>query len=512
MSEHAHDTPPVVVREQDTSDASRALNQALGGFERRWLDALDTFHAADASIAARPGLSERQRSDLRADAAARLVDEWHQTIDEVFPSAYSAGGRVWGAGAPALPSDALAKSMAEQRRFATRFAFELTSGQTQAPRRMPVGLRSELYRDAVEGAYQLGAVEASPDGTRITWKLSACRHCGDCPTLAANGPYTRETLPTVPRSGATQCKSRCRCWLELGAAAPSATPPAPAAPPGEVLPRVLTPPLSAPPGLRSPDEAERRILRDLETRMNRARRAAQRAQDAGLEKARDRFIARRADINQRIIDFSRERGIHHVPTWDVGDVVTGRDIRAREVDAITHLRGLDGTTIHRASARAVEAALREAEKNLEAAMSALPPDLDGVPDLDALLRQAGAPESAFGGRLTPVMQSGDGPEWNVQEDVDAGAIGAGRGEQVFNIVGRSSIASARSLLDAVRLLSRTLHVVEIGPLDEDWLNVVTATGWWVRGDGEAVGAFFADLRQTVRRHGLEAAPWQGGGA
>lgn len=510
MSER--DAPPVVVREQDTGDATRALDGVLRQFESRWVDALDSFHAQDAAIAGRTGLSERQRSDLRADAAARLVDEWHQAIDEAFPAAHGAGARVWGAPPAAFPSDALAKAMGEQRRFATRFALELTTGQTQQKGRMGAGLRSEMYRDAVEGAYQLGAVESSPDGTLIAWKLSVCRHCHSCQLLAANGPYTRETLPGVPRSGGiSECRSRCRCWLEFSsAAAPGAAPAAPPAPPEEVLPRVLTPPLSAPPGLRSPDEAERRVLRDLETRMNRARRAAQRAQDAGLEKARDRFIAKRADLNQRIIDFSRQRGIHHVPTWDVGDVVTGRDIRAREVDAITHLRGLDGTTIHRAGARAVEAALREAERNLNAALSSLPPDLDGVPDLDALLRQAGAPESAFGGRLTPVVQSGAGPEWNVQEDVDAGAIGPGRGEQVFNIVGRSSIASARSLIEAVRLLSRTLHVVEIGPLDDDWVELVTATGWWVRGDGEAVGAFLADLKSIARRYGLETAPWQGG--
>lgn len=51
---------------------------------------------------------------------------------------------------------------------------------------------------------------------------SPAEHCIDCYTLAANSPYAkpgdivvdRDTLPTVPRRGDTQCLSNCKCYLE----------------------------------------------------------------------------------------------------------------------------------------------------------------------------------------------------------------------------------------------------------------------------------------------------------
>ena len=254
---------------------------------------------------------------------------------------------------------------------------------------------------------------------------------------------------------------------------------------------------------------ERRILRDLETRMNRARRAAQRAADAGLVQARDRFLATRKQLNERLIEFARSRQIEHVPTWDVGEVITGADMRAPEVDALTHLRGIDGTTILRADAKAIEDVLATAQAELDAVLRDYPADIEGVPDLDAMLQAAGAPASAFGGDLTRALQSGEGPAWNVHEAVIQGAeLPRAEGEQVYNLVGRSSAASMQSLLDAVRLLRTAEHAVEIGPLDEGWPDLVAAAGWWLRGPGRAVTGFLGALRPVMSQRGLEAAPWQ----
>lgn len=537
------DEAPIRVFEADTGRAGDALARIQRDFERRWLDGAERFHA-DVAAADQHGLTGTEAQAARGVAATRLVGTWHQAIDEALPAAHAVGGRIWTTPS-AVEGDGLAQMVAAQKRFASRFAFDMLAGHVGAQGRMAFGPRAAMYSQAIEGAYQLGAVERSPDGEAIWWRLGVCRHCASCPTLAANSPYTRATLPTVPRAGATECRSRCRCYLEFrrsGAAAPQPTPGQPASTPGQApvspsptpgtglsvpAPAPVAPPRKAPPtplvdrvtgdgpepppGLRRPDDAERRVLRDLETRMNRARRAAERAADAGLDVARDRFLARRRDLNAQIIAFTRERSIHHVPTWDVGEVITGLDVRAGEVDALTHLRGIDGTTIHRATAAAVDEILAAAEAELRATLAQYPLDVDGIPSIDELMRLSGAPASALGGDLTPVLQADELVRWNVGEAVAAVDLGAAEGEQVFNAVGRSAAASLLSVLDAIRVLRRTGHAVDIGPVDEGWADLVAAAGWWLRGEASAVQAFVADLGTVVERRGLELAPWQQGG-
>lgn len=532
---------PIRVQEADTGSAGEALARIQRDFERQWLEGAERFHAETAAAA---GLGGPQGQAARGAAAARLAGSWHRAIDDAFPAAHAVGGRVWPNPSPAA-GDGLAQMVKAQKRFASRFAFDLLAGHVGARNRMPFGQRSAMYSAAIEGAYQLGAVESSPDGEAIWWRLSACKHCVECPSLAANSPYTKATLPCVPRDGSTPCRSRCRCYLEFrragaaGSGAPAqpgdpgqAPQPAPSVPQQPAVPSMLpgavrpsaptrTPPSlveratgegpEPPPGLRRPTAPERRVLRDLETRMNRARRAAERAANAGLDAARDRFLARRRDLNAQIIDFTSSRRIHHVPTWDVGEVITAADVRGGEIDTLTHLRGIDGTTIHRAQAAEVQAVLAEAEAELKAALREYPIDVDGVPNLDELLRLVGAPESALGGELSPVVQSFDLAAWNVGEALAAVEVGPAEGEQVVNVVGRSSAASLQSLLDAVRVLRTTGDAVEIGPLDDAWLDLVAAAGWWLRGEASAVEAFIASLGPTIARWGLEIAPWQGGG-
>jgi hypothetical protein len=50
----------------------------------------------------------------------------------------------------------------------------------------------------------------------LIWRLGEDveDHCGDCPRLAAGSPYTRETLPTVPRRNDTACLFACSCFIQ----------------------------------------------------------------------------------------------------------------------------------------------------------------------------------------------------------------------------------------------------------------------------------------------------------
>jgi hypothetical protein len=52
------------------------------------------------------------------------------------------------------------------------------------------------------------------DNEKIWWELGGNEnHCEDCPALAEASPYTKNTLPTYPREGDTQCMSFCYCYL-----------------------------------------------------------------------------------------------------------------------------------------------------------------------------------------------------------------------------------------------------------------------------------------------------------
>lgn len=79
--------------------------------------------------------------------------------------------------------------------------------------------RLGMYKQALASQYWNGYVAGLPEGTYIAWVLSmsgtpSVEHCPDCESLAANSPYLREALPTVPKSGDTQCMTMCYCGLK----------------------------------------------------------------------------------------------------------------------------------------------------------------------------------------------------------------------------------------------------------------------------------------------------------
>jgi len=81
--------------------------------------------------------------------------------------------------------------------------------------RWRVGWRLEMYGQAINSQYWNGYVAGLPETAMIAWMLGTPRfeHCPDCLSLQANSPYLRAVLPTVPKSGDTQCMTRCYCML-----------------------------------------------------------------------------------------------------------------------------------------------------------------------------------------------------------------------------------------------------------------------------------------------------------
>lgn len=449
-------------REQvNTANAARQVSPVQSGFRRAWLDSLDVFDAEIDAIergidpVSRERLaSEAEKGLARSRATGRLAQAWGDEVEGAVRRAHRGGLREWGPVTP-RPEQAeasVASFASRQRRFATRFAVDVARGYTSLPGKMDVGQRIALYENALEGAFHLGAIDGSPDGYLVWWALGSCSHCDDCPVLAHNSPYTRETLPTFPRDGMTTCRANCCCSLDFRQAD------VPTVGPGDsLIDRTLTP--TAPPG-RRPTREEQVRLWDLESRQNFARRKA--AITKGRE--RRRWLSERKAINAEINRIVEAGSLHHVPTFDVGEVVTGTAVRPGEVSSLTHLRGIDGSTIAKTQARAIRQATQAA-----------------ADDLDDLLRSLAAEAVGRRAELPGVASA-----------------------PVYHLGARGVAAQVALHLAAIRALRRYPDT-ELGPVDEDWVDLVLAAGTWIAGPVEQVDPLLAELS---RAHDFVPAPYQ----
>lgn len=76
--------------------------------------------------------------------------------------------------------------------------------------------RVGMYGASAEAAFWRGFLSNVPTTTAIEWRLGLAEHCADCLTFAAGSPYTKGTLPAVPRDGTSRCLSNCKCSLKTG--------------------------------------------------------------------------------------------------------------------------------------------------------------------------------------------------------------------------------------------------------------------------------------------------------
>jgi hypothetical protein len=74
--------------------------------------------------------------------------------------------------------------------------------------------RIARYVNSVAGSFTAGRAMAMPSMTIFHWHLESGDPCDDCILIAKHSPYTRESLPAVPRSGQTRCRNYCYCTLE----------------------------------------------------------------------------------------------------------------------------------------------------------------------------------------------------------------------------------------------------------------------------------------------------------
>lgn len=101
----------------------------------------------------------------------------------------------------------LRSAIAHEMQFLNGFITAVDEGTWK----MPLERRVRLYVRTLESFFDSARVIGLPATVVMHWTgENDERTCPGCKYLFEHSPYTKKTLPTVPRSGLTQCLSNCR--------------------------------------------------------------------------------------------------------------------------------------------------------------------------------------------------------------------------------------------------------------------------------------------------------------
>jgi len=76
--------------------------------------------------------------------------------------------------------------------------------------------RVRMYADTVRSVYDAARVLATPANVLLVWVTRGDNKiCDSCKYMASKSPFTKQTIPVVPRDGSSICLSNCRCRLVI---------------------------------------------------------------------------------------------------------------------------------------------------------------------------------------------------------------------------------------------------------------------------------------------------------
>ena len=110
--------------------------------------------------------------------------------------------------------------LADQYRYLDGFAAEIAEGKLSEAQ---IARRSEMYMNSSREAYERGQKRAMEIAglQEVIWIKTAKESCPDCIELSRLGWQKAEPWPfrvggvnALPGSGATQCLTNCRCYLD----------------------------------------------------------------------------------------------------------------------------------------------------------------------------------------------------------------------------------------------------------------------------------------------------------
>ena len=191
--------------------------------------------------------------------------------------------------------------------------------------------------NSLDAQFFRGMLAGAGDNQIFFWELGGAvvMHCPDCITMNVDSPYLKQNLPTVPRSGETQCHSYCKCTLRaegLGQA------------------EFGTPFQGS--GVSMDGECAvwdaegvpvsggvQKLFDDLYRQLNLSRGKIS-VTTGDMQK---QWIANRIEINKNIIDLSKSYKVRVVPKWSVKDLTT--NIRTLTGKGLVHVTDLSSIPV-----------------------------------------------------------------------------------------------------------------------------------------------------------------------
>ena len=105
----------------------------------------------------------------------------------------------------------LSALVSSEMAFMEKFTDDVMSGGGK----MAYNRRLKMYSDGLVSLFTFGNIAYLAEDSKIYWILGGTdKHCPTCLSLAHGSPYTKRGLPTVPKSGYTECLSNCKCRLK----------------------------------------------------------------------------------------------------------------------------------------------------------------------------------------------------------------------------------------------------------------------------------------------------------
>lgn len=153
--------------------------------------------------------------DLQAGTAGitKFVDD---ATEALLPHHINAAhlGRLRAGGTGAINASDIqigTANAASQQEFLRKLAADIQSGSLSDAE---LSVRLRLFGQRIAGTANQSWVRALPQDASLAWNdEDDASECEDCHRLARGGPYTPETIPTLPGLGETTCRTNCRCFI-----------------------------------------------------------------------------------------------------------------------------------------------------------------------------------------------------------------------------------------------------------------------------------------------------------
>lgn len=161
-------------------------------------------------------------NDFKKAAVAIMKPAWKRVFEA---GVRSAGIEGTGKGSKGKPLVKLDPEDEKWLKSAMQHEMKFLNGMLKAVHdesfKMPLPQRVQMYVRTLESFYDSARVIGLPATVIMHWSDSHDdRTCPGCEYLFKHSPYTKNTLPTTPRSGATQCLSNCRQRLVIRQSSP----------------------------------------------------------------------------------------------------------------------------------------------------------------------------------------------------------------------------------------------------------------------------------------------------